>query len=357
MNSNKKPYKKYLHGFWIFFSVGLLGIVLLFFLVSNGNLGFMPTFEELENQESILASEIISEDSVQLGKYFYSENRSFVSYGNLPQHLIDGLIATEDVRFYEHSGIDLRGLVRVLKGIVTFDVSSGGGSTISQQVAKMLFPRQSFTSKAQLVLRKFKEWVIGVKLERSYTKQEILTMYLNKYDFLNLAVGIKSAANIYFNIPPDSLKIHQSAMLVGMAKNSSLYNPIRRPELTKQRRNVVFFQMKKYGFISTAEYDSLITLPLGLDFQKEDYRLGPAPYFREYLRIALTANKPERANYASWQGQKFIEDSVEWDTNPLYGWCNKNFKPDGENYNLYKDGIKIYTTIDSRLQKYAVESV
>ena len=357
MNSNKKPYKKYLHGFWIFFSVGLLGIVLLFFLVSNGNLGFMPTFEELENQESILASEIISEDSVQLGKYFYSENRSFVSYGNLPQHLIDGLIATEDVRFYEHSGIDLRGLVRVLKGIVTFDVSSGGGSTISQQVAKMLFPRQSFTSKAQLVLRKFKEWVIGVKLERSYTKQEILTMYLNKYDFLNLAVGIKSAANIYFNIPPDSLKIHQSAMLVGMAKNSSLYNPIRRPELTKQRRNVVFFQMKKYGFISTAEYDSLITLPLGLDFQKEDYRLGPAPYFREYLRIALTANKPERTNYASWQGQKFIEDSVEWDTNPLYGWCNKNFKPDGENYNLYKDGIKIYTTIDSRLQKYAVESV
>ena len=182
-------------------------------------------------------------------------------------------------------------------------------------------------------------------------------MYLNKYDFLNLAVGIKSAANIYFNIPPDSLKIHQSAMLVGMAKNSSLYNPIRRPELTKQRRNVVFFQMKKYGFISTAEYDSLITLPLGLDFQKEDYKLGPAPYFREYLRIALTANKPERANYASWQGQKFIEDSLEWDTNPLYGWCNKNFKPDGENYNLYKDGIKIYTTIDSRLQKYAVESV
>ena len=357
MDSIKKPYQKYLRGFWILFSAFLLGVFLLFFLISTGNLGFMPTFEELENQESVLASEIITEDSVQLGKYFYSENRSFVSYENLPQHLIDGLIATEDVRFYEHSGIDLRGLVRVLKGIVTFDVSSGGGSTISQQVAKMLFPRQSFSSKLQLVLRKFKEWVIGVKLERSYTKQEILTMYLNKYDFLNLAVGIKSAANIYFNIPPDSLKVHQSAMLVGMAKNSSLYNPIRRPELTKQRRNVVFSQMKKYGFISPAEYDSLINLPLGLDFQKEDYKLGPAPYFREYLRIALTANKPERDNYASWQNQRFIEDSVEWETNPLYGWCNKNFKPDGENYNLYKDGLKIYTTIDSRLQKYAVESV
>ncbi len=357
MDFKKVTFNKYVRGFWIIFISGVLGIFILFFLIANGHLGFMPTFDELENPESILASEIYSEDGVILDKYFYSENRSFIKYENLPQHLIDALIATEDIRFYNHSGIDLRGLVRVMKGIVTFDMSSGGGSTISQQVAKMLFPRQRFSSKLQLVLRKFKEWVIGVKLERSYTKQEIITMYLNKYDFLNLAVGIKSASSIYFNIPPDSLQIHQSSMLIGMAKNSSRYNPVKRPELTKKRRNVVLAQMAKYGFINKNEYDSLKILPLGLDYQKVDFKQGPSPYFREYLRLTLTARKPNRENYASWQGQKFVEDSVEWETNPLFGWCNKNFKPDGKNYNLYKDGLRIYTTLDSRLQKYAVESI
>jgi penicillin-binding protein 1A len=194
-------------------------------------------------------------------------------------------------------------------------------------------------------------------LERSYTKEEIITMYLNKYDFLNLAVGIKSAARIYFNKSPQALELHESAMFVGMAKNSSLYNPVRRPELTQQRRNVVLAQMKKYGYINQHVYDSVSALPLALDFQKEDFKSGLAPYFREYLRITMGASKPQRGRYASWQQVKYEEDSVEWATNPLFGWCKKNFKPDGANYDLYEDGLKIYTTIDSRMQSYAEQAV
>lgn len=357
MASEGVSYKKYIRGFWIVFSTIIIGIVFLFFMIAGGHLGFMPSFEELENPDNILASEIYSADGKEIGKYFYTENRSSARYENLPESLINALIATEDIRFKKHSGIDLRGLIRVFKGLATGSSSSGGGSTITQQLAKMLFPRERFTNKFKLVIRKFKEWVIAVKLEKSYTKEEILTMYLNKYDFLNLAVGIKSASKIYFNIPPDSLKIHQSAMLVGMAKNSALYNPVRRPELTKQRRNVVLSQMEKYGYISKAEYDSLKLLPLGLDFHKVDFKQGLATYFRESLRLILNAGKPDIKNYASWQHQKFIEDSVEWENNPLFGWCKKNFKPNGENYNLYKDGLKIYTTLDSRMQRYAEESV
>jgi penicillin-binding protein 1A len=358
MNKEKKRnWKKYIVGFWALVLLGIAGVAFLFILISKGNLGFMPTFEELENPPNILASEIFSDDGKVIDKYFIHENRTYVNYENLPQHLIDALIATEDVRFYRHSGIDLRGLVRVFKGIVTGNTSSGGGSTISQQLAKNLFPRESLDGALDLVLRKFKEWVIAVKLERSYTKEEIILMYLNKYDFLNLAVGIKSAAQVYFSIPPDSLQLHQSAMLVGMAQNSSLYNPVRRPELVLHRRNVVLNQMAKYGYISKADRDSIKQLPLDLNYQKVDYRSGPAPYLREYLRLALTAKKPDKKNYASWQIQTFREDSVEWETNPLFGWCNKNIKPDGQNYDLYNDGLRIFTTIDSRMQQYAAESV
>jgi penicillin-binding protein 1A len=350
-------WKKYIIGFWMLLITGIAAVVLMFILIAKGQLGFMPTFDELENPPSILASEIYSEDGNILDKYFSNENRTFVNYENLPPHLIDALIATEDVRFFRHSGIDLRGLVRVFKGIITGNTSSGGGSTLSQQLAKMLFPREDLSGPIDLALRKFKEWVIAVKLERSYTKEEIILMYLNKYDFLNLAVGIKSAAQVYFSIPPDSLQLHQSAMLVGMAQNSSLYNPVRRPELVLRRRNVVLNQMAKYGYISAAVRDSVKQLPLDLDYQKVDYRSGPAPYLREYLRLTLTAKKPDKRNYASWQLQAFKEDSAEWETNPLYGWCNKNTKPDGKNYDLYNDGLRIFTTIDSRMQKYAVESV
>ncbi len=357
MTENKSKTKKYIIGFWILFLTGILGVFLLFFLIAKGKMGFMPSFEELENPNSALATEIYSTDGKIVDKYFLHENRTFVDYNNLPQHLIDALIATEDVRFYRHAGIDLRGLGRVAKGIVTGSTSSGGGSTISQQLAKMLFPRTGYSSFSELALRKFNEWVIAVKLERSYTKEEILLMYLNKYDFLNHAVGIKSAAGVYFSIPPDSLKLHQSAMLVGMAKNSSLYNPVRRPEMVKHRRNVVLNQMAKYGFISKEVRDSVKQLPLDLDYHKVDYKSGPAPYFREFLRLTLTADKPEREDYASWQTQKFIEDSIAWETDPLFGWCNKNTKPNGENYSLYSDGLRIYTTLDSRMQKYAVEAV
>ncbi|MFW6277232.1 MAG: transglycosylase domain-containing protein [Prolixibacteraceae bacterium] len=357
MTEDKSKTKKYIIGFWIIFLTGILAVFLLFFLIAKGKMGFMPSFEELENPKSALATEIYSTDGKIIDKYFLHENRTYVDYNNLPQHLIDALIATEDVRFYRHAGIDLRGLGRVAKGIVTGNTSSGGGSTISQQLAKMLFPRTGYFSFSELALRKFNEWVIAVKLERSYTKEEILLMYLNKYDFLNLAVGIKSAAIVYFSIPPDSLELHQSAMLVGMAKNSSLYNPVRRPEMVKHRRNVVLNQMSKYGFISKEVRDSVKQLPLDLDYHKVDYKSGPAPYFREFLRLTLTADKPEREDYASWQTQKFIEDSIAWETDPLFGWCNKNTKPNGENYSLYSDGLRIYTTLDSRMQKYAVEAV
>ncbi|NQU53555.1 MAG: transglycosylase domain-containing protein [Bacteroidetes bacterium] len=357
MVENKINFKRYILWFWSAVLLFIAGSFLFFFLLAKGTLGFMPSFEELENPRNILASEIYSEDGKVLDKYFIRENRTFVNYKNLPHHLIDALIATEDVRFYDHSGIDLRGLVRVAKGILTNDSSSGGGSTLSQQLAKMLFPRDRNTRKIELVLRKFKEWIIAVKLERSYTKEEIILMYLNKYDYLNNAVGIKSAANVYFSVAPDSLKLHQSAMLVGMAKNSSLYNPVRRPEMVQQRRNVVLNQMAKYGYITIAERDTAKKQPLDLQYTKVDYKLGAAPYFREYLRLTLSSKKPERKNYPSWLGQKFIEDLDEWENNPLFGWCNKNIKPNGENYNIYSDGLRIYTTIDSRMQKYAVEAV
>ena len=269
--------------------------------------------------------------------------------------MIDALIATEDVRFYDHSGVDVRGLFRVAKGLLTANPSAGGGSTISQQLAKMLFPRESDLNVFELAIRKFREWVIAVRLEKSYTKEEILTMYLNKYDFLNLAVGISSAADIYFQVPLDSLKVEQAAMLIGMAKNSSYYNPVRRPELTLNRRNVVLSQMYKYDKITREECDSLKKLPLGLNFKRVDHKEGLATYFREYLRLFMTANKPDRKRYRDLS--QFRLDSVAWETNPLYGWCKKNVKVDGSHYDLYSDGLKIYTTLDSRMQKYAEEAV
>ena len=330
-------------------------IVVMFYNIWNGNLGFMPSFEELENPKSNLASEVYSEDGVLLGTYF-KENRSTGTYNELSPYLVDALVSTEDQRYYKHSGVDFPGLVRVFfKTIVSGNKSSGGGSTISQQLAKMLFPRETFTNSLQMVNRKFREWVIAIKLERSYTKEEIIAMYLNQFDFLNLAVGVKSAAKIYFNTTPQDLRIEQAAMLVGMAKNPALFNPIRRPEQTTQRRNVVLFQMLNNKKISRAEYDSLKQLPLGLDFHKVDHKLGSATYFREFLRIEMNATKPERKNYRS--KADYIADSIEWATNPLRGWCNRNLKPDGTPYNIYKDGLKIYTTVNSKMQDHAEAAV
>ena len=353
MTDSNHPFDKYIKIFWSLFGIGILMIIILFSLVANGKLGFMPSLSELENIESSLASEVYSCDSVVIRKFFYKENRTFVPYEQISPNVITALIATEDERFYHHSGIDIRGLLRVAKGVLTGNESSGGGSTISQQLAKMLFPREEMDRKINLAFRKFREWVIAVKLERNFTKEEILTMYLNKFDFLNLAVGIKSAAQIYFGTTPDLLTMEQAAMLIGMAKNPSLYNPVRRPEIVKQRRNVVLDQVRKYGTISKSEFNTLKARPLILNYHKEDFKSSPGIYFTEYLRTTLMAQKPDRSKYGAWQNQQFHEDSIEWATNPLYGWCRKNPKPDGAPYNIHSDGLKIYSTIDIRMQKYA----
>jgi len=351
----KKKFKKYTIIFWLLIIIPLASVITLFALIANGKLGFMPSIEELANPKSVLATEVLTSDGKVLGTYF-KENRSKVKFTEISPNVINALVATEDVRFYEHSGIDPRSLGRVIfKTILGRDQSSGGGSTITQQLAKMLFPRKRHQSKLELAGRKLKEWVIAVKLEKYYTKEEIITMYLNKFDFLNLAVGIKSAAQVYFNESPKDLKIEQAAMLVGMAKNPALFNPLRRPELTRKRRNVVLSQMYKYGYLNKNQFDSLKTLPLELSFHKVDHKEGIAQYFREYLRTTLTAHKPKRKNY--WDYNQYREDSLEWENNPLYGWCNKNTKADGTPYNIYTDGLKIYTTINYKMQTYAEEAV
>lgn len=309
---------------WLFVLSPIIILLVTLYLTSVGLFGDLPSFEQLENPKSNLATEIISSDGVVLGKYFF-ENRSNVKYHELSPTLVNALLSTEDIRFRSHSGIDVRALLRAVKGVVTGS-KSGGASTITQQLAKMLFTEKP-ASGLERVMQKFKEWIIAVRLERQYTKEEILSMYLNKFDFINNAVGIKSASQIYFNSTPNALKVEESAMLVGMLKNPSLYNPNRRLELTKERRNVVLSQMKKYDFITPSEYDSISSNPIILDFKKASHNEGLAPYLREHLRGELKE------------------------------WCKNNQKADGSNYNLYTDGLKIYTTINSKMQQYAEEAV
>ena len=344
--------------FWVIYVAVLAIVVGAFAAIANGSIGYMPPVEQLENPIDKYASQIISADGKTLGSYAHSQdNRIYVTYQDLSPDLVKALIATEDVRFASHSGIDAQGLFRaVVKRGILMQKSGGGGSTITQQLAKLLFSPNAENMMERLFQKPI-EWVIAVQLERYYTKEEIINMYLNKFDFLYNAVGIQSAARVYFNKTPKTLKIEEAATLVGMCKNPSYFNPVRRNERTKGRRNVVLDQMQKAGFITAAECDSLKALPLVLHFNRVDHKDGLAPYFREYLRLTLTAKKPQRKNYASWQGQKFKEDSIAWETNPLYGWCNKNKKADGEYYNVYTDGLKIYTTIDSRMQKYAEDAV
>lgn len=347
---------KYLRWFWGIIFSGIIAVILFFILLANGILGFMPTFEELENPKSNLATEIITADGVTIGKYF-QENRSQIDYNQLSPYVIKALIATEDERYYNHPGIDLRGLGRVLiRTVLMRDQSSGGGSTITQQLAKLLFHDRA-PNLWERAIQKLKEWVIAIKLERSYTKEEILMMYLNKVGFIYDAYGIESASKTFFGVSADSLEVQQAAVLVGMLKNPSLFNPIRRPEMTLERRNVVLGQMVRSNYINRQQYDSLKQLPLGLNFARQDHKEGSAPYFREYIRLTISANEPLRENYPTWMQQQFVEDSTQWADNPLFGWINKNIKPDGTKYNIYKDGLKIYTTIDSRLQAYAEEAV
>ncbi|MBP6731092.1 MAG: transglycosylase domain-containing protein [Chitinophagales bacterium] len=316
-------HKKLVIAFWAAFSLGLLLVVGLFYMIATGKMGYMPTFEELENPNNSLATEVISTDNQVIGK-FYLQNRSNIAYENINPNLKNALLATEDIRFFDHTGVDLRALLRVLKGVVGKD-GGGGGSTVTQQLAKNLFPREHL-SKIQLVFRKLKEWIIAVKLERSYTKEEIMAMYFNTVPFSDNAFGIKSAAYVYFGKPVDSLKLEEAAVLVGMLKAPSSYNPRTRVEASTQRRNVVIDQLYNYNFINKQQRDSLQKLPIALNFHPDTQNEGVAAYFREYLRMWMKT------------------------------WCNDQRKPDGSKYDLYKDGLRIYTTIDSRLQKYAEEA-
>ena len=352
MMDNKVFNKKFLAWFWSIFCIGILAIVLVFWMITQGLLGYLPPLDELQNPKNKFATEVISSDMQLLGRYYRQENRVGVSYGEISPHMINALIATEDARYYSHSGIDIKSLLRAIIKMG----KAGGGSTITQQLAKQLWsPRAN--NIFERALQKPIEWVIATQLERLYSKEEILTMYLNQFDFLYNAVGIKSAAQVYFSTTPDQLKLEEAAMLVGMCKNPSMYNPRRRPERALNRRNTVLDQMCKYDYISQELCDSLQSLPIELKYQSVDHKQGLAPYFREYLRQILTAKEPKWNNYSEWNKQQYEIDKRQWEENPLYGFCNKNHKPDGSPYDLYHDGLRIYTTLDSRMQRYAEEAV
>lgn len=329
-------------------------------MIYHGYIGYMPPVEGLLNPEDRFASRLFTSDGVEMGRFYQSRNnRVYADYSEISPNVINALIATEDERFMQHSGIDIMALSRVLfKTILLRQKNAGGGSTITQQLAKQLYSPES-DGLMDRFIQKPVEWAIAVKLERYYTKEEIIKMYLNQFDFLNNAVGIKTAAHVYFNTTPDSLKIEQAAMLVGMAKNPSLYNPVRadRKDAAVGRRNVVLQQMLKADLITEAECDSLCALPLDVKFTKVDHKDGIAPYFREAVRLMMQAKEPRRGDYPDWDQQRFVDDSIQWATNPLYGWVEKNPKPDGTKYNIYTDGLRIYTSIDSRMQKYAEDAV
>ena len=322
-NVMPKKYRIFYYGFWALFIIGFSSLFGLFYSASTGGLGEMPDFRQLENPNTNLASQIISSDNKVLGKIHFGENRTPIEYNDLPKDLIDALIATEDERFYSHSGIDFKATLRA----IVFLNKRGGASTISQQLARQLFVGVRSKNIFEAITQKAKEWVLAVRLEKQYTKEEIITMYLNIYDFGYNGDGIKSASDIFFDKELDSLKIEESAVLVGMLKNSSYYNPLRRPELVKSRRNVVFGQMRKNNHLNDRELDSLKQLPLEINYTPQSHREGLATYFRAYL-------------------QEFMKD-----------WTKENTKEDGSKYNLYLDGLKIYTTINHEMQGYAEESV
>lgn len=342
---------------------GALCVVVVFLAVSFtsiwfGWIGYMPDLEDLQNPISRYASQVYSVDGKILGTYNMNrENRVHVDYNGMSPYLVQALVATEDERFYDHSGIDFIALTRaVVKRGILGQKSAGGGSTITQQLAKQLY---SSTAKSTLerLLQKPIEWVIAVKLERFYTKEEIITMYLNYFDFLHNAVGIKTASDVYFDKEPKNLTQTESATLIGLCKNPSYFNPVRYPERCVERRNVVLGQMLKAGYLTNEEYRKAHDEPLVLNFHRADHKDGIATYFREFLRQYIMAKKPKFEDYPSWNHVQFAIDSLAWETDPLYGWCNKNFKKNGEPYNVYTDGLKIFTTIDSRMQKYAEEAV
>lgn len=339
--------------------VAMVGItVLLFFMIWFGVIGYSPDIENLQNPISKSASQVFSADGKIIGTYNVDKaNRIPVSYQNLSPHLVHALVATEDERFYDHSGIDFIALGRaIVKRGLMGQESAGGGSTITQQLAKQLYSAPA-RSTSERMLQKPIEWITAIKLERNFTKEEIIALYLNYFDFLHGAVGIKTAANTYFNKEPKDLNVQEAALLIGLCKNPSLFNPVRYPERSLERRNVVLAQMQKAGYLSSAEYRQISKDPVELHFHRSDHKDGSAVYFREFLRQYMMMSRPERDNYPSWNKRQYVIDSIAFATDPLCGWCKKHTKKDGSYYNVYTDGLKIYTTIDSRMQQYAEESV
>lgn len=350
--------KAFIHFLWSVLILSICGAALAFTAIWNGWIGYMPPIEDLQNPINRFATQVYSSDGKVLGTYnLNKENRIVIPYSKISKHLIDALVATEDERFYEHSGVDFIALGRaIVKRGLLGQASAGGGSTITQQLAKQLYSEQVHNS-LERILQKPIEWVIAVKLERNYTKEEIIALYLNYFDFLHNAVGIKTAANTYFNKEAKDLNIAESAMLIGLCKNPSLFNPVRFPDRARDRRNIVLGQMLKVGYLSQAEYDEYSAMPITLHFHRTDHKDGNATYFREFLRQYMMAEKPDITDYPSWNKQQYTLDSIAWVSDPLYGWCNKNFKKDGKPYNIYTDGLRIFTTIDSRMQLYAEEAV
>ena len=350
--------KAFVHFLWKTLIAVFCIILIAFIAIWNGWIGYMPEVEDLQNPISRFATQVYSADGKVLGTWnFNKENRIVIPYSKISPHLVHALVATEDERFYEHSGIDFFALGRaIIKRGILGQENAGGGSTITQQLAKQLYS-ETARSTLERMLQKPIEWVIAVKLERNYTKEEIIALYLNYFDFLHNAVGIKTAANTYFNKEPKDLTVTESAMLIGLCKNPSLYNPVRYPERCTERRNVVLGQMQKAGYLSKAEYHQYADEKLKLNFHRTDHKNGLATYFREFLRQYMMASRPDRSDYPSWNQNQFVFDSIAWDTDPLYGWCNKNFKRNGKPYNVYTDGLKVFTTIDSRMQLYAEQAV
>ena len=349
---------KIIHILWGLFVAAVLGIALFFAAIYWGWIGYVPPIEELENPISRYASQVISSDNVLLGTWSLNENRIFARKEEVAPCVFHALVATEDKRFYAHSGIDVYSLFRaVVKRGILGRKEAGGGSTITQQLAKQLYTSSNASSSTQRIMQKAIEWVIAVQLERHYSKDEILTLYLNYFDFLHHAVGIKTASRVYFNKEPGDLTVPEAAMLIGMCKNPSYYNPVRDSVRVINRRNVVLSLMEEQGFLTKTECGKYKNASLGLNLQRVSHRDGLATYFREYLRHIMMAKAPVRENYASWQRQEFVDDSIAWLTDPLYGWCNKNYKKDGSPYNIYTDGLRIHTTINSRMQRYAERAV
>ncbi|MBO7646025.1 MAG: transglycosylase domain-containing protein [Prevotella sp.] len=333
-------------------------VLLIFVFIWNGWVGYMPDMEDLQNPIDRYATQIYSADGKVIGTWNQDrENRVHDGFDKISSYVVQALVATEDVRFYEHSGIDFIALSRaIVKRGLFGQTSAGGGSTITQQLAKQLYSGKAHST-FERMLQKPIEWVIAIKLERNFTKEEIVMMYLNQFDFLHNAVGIKTAANTYFSKEPHDLTLEEAAMLIGLCKNPSYFNPVRHEQRCQERRNVVLQQMQKAGYISDEEYAQAAAKPLELKFHRTDHKDGTATYFREFLRRYLMANKPEKDKYPSWQHVQYTIDSIAWEQDPLYGWCNKNTKKDGTPYNIYKDGLKVFTTIDSRMQQYAEDAV